>query len=265
MLRNVFTKTLRDHWRGLLGWGLGLVAMAALEFAVYPAIRDSAAEFNKLIDAYPDAFKSMFAIQDFTSGAGFLNAELFSLTVPLVLVVLGISFGAGATAGEEERKTIDLLLANPLPRWRVVAEKLLALVVALVAIGAVLLATLCTGVALLGMGVGIDRLAAGVAGAVLLGLCLGTLAMAVGCATGRRGLAAGVAAAVALAGWLVNSLAPMVEGLAPWRKLTLFYQYLGHDPLRTGLDLGNAAVLVAVAVLLALAALAAFDRRDLAT
>jgi ABC-2 type transport system permease protein len=264
MLRNVFTKTLRDHWRGLLGWGLGLLAMVALEFAVYPAIRDSASEFDKLLDAYPDAFKSMFAIQDFTSAAGFLTAELFSLMVPLVLVVLGVSFGAGATAGEEERKTIDLLLANPIPRWRVVAEKLLALVTALIGAGAVLLGALWAGVALLDMGIGVDRLAAGVAGAVLLGLCLGTLALAVGCATGRRGLAAGTAAAVALAGWLVNSLAPMVEALQPWRKLTLFYQYLGHDPLRTGFDLGAAAVLVAVAVVLALAALAAFDRRDLA-
>jgi ABC-2 type transport system permease protein len=265
MLRNVFTKTLRDHWRGLLGWGLGLVATSVLELAIWPTVRDRAAEFSKLLDAYPEAFKSMFSISEFTTAAGFLNGELFSLMVPLALLAVGVSFGAGATAGEEERKTIDLLLANPVPRRRVVAEKLLALVAALVGFGAVLFGTLWAGVALLGMGVGADRLAAAVAGAVLLGVCVGTLALAVGCASGRRGLAAGVAVAVALAGWLLYSLAPMVEGLKPWRKLTLFYQYLGHDPLRTGFDLGGLAVLAVATAAFALAALLAFDRRDLAT
>ena len=98
-----------------------------------------------------------------------------------------------------------------------------------------------------------------------LGLCFGGVALAVGCATGRRALAAAAAAGLAIAGFLVNSLSSLAEGLERWRPLTLFYQYASNDPLRNGLDLGDAAVLVAVAVATALAALAAFQRRDLAT
>jgi len=60
-------------------------------------------------------------------------------------------------------------------------------------------------------------------------------------------------------------LAPLVEALEPWRKLSLFYQYLEHDPLRNGFDPANAAVLVAVAAVMALVATVAFQRRDLAT
>jgi len=56
-----------------------------------------------------------------------------------------------------------------------------------------------------------------------------------------------------------------VEALEPWRKLSLFYQYLEHDPLRNGFDPANAAVLVAVAAVMALVATVAFQRRDLAT
>jgi hypothetical protein len=68
------------------------------------------------------------------------------------------------------------------------------------------------------------------------------------------------------ASW-VNSLSSLAEGLKPWRPLTLFYQYASSDPLRRGLDRGDAAVLLGfvAAMAMALAALVAFQRRDLAT
>ncbi|MGH3372312.1 MAG: hypothetical protein ACRDPR_20185, partial [Nocardioidaceae bacterium] len=88
MLRNVFTKTLRDHWRAIASWGLGLGLLTAFELAVYPSIRDRAEEMNRLVAAYPEALRAMFGLEDFTSGAGFLTAELFSLVVPLVMVTI---------------------------------------------------------------------------------------------------------------------------------------------------------------------------------
>ena len=43
--------------------------------------------------------------------------------VPLLLMIAAIGAGAGAIAGEEERGTLELLLANPLSRRRLVLEK----------------------------------------------------------------------------------------------------------------------------------------------
>jgi ABC-2 type transport system permease protein len=85
-----------------------------------------------------------------------------------------------------------------------------------------------------------------------------------GPSAGRRALAAAAAAGLAIAGFLINSLSSLAERLKPWRSLTLFYQYAGNDPLRNGLDVGDAALL-AFAAAMALAALVAFHRRDLAT
>jgi ABC-2 type transport system permease protein len=265
LLHNIYAKTLRDHWKGVLGWGLGLAAIAALEVMIYPSIRERADEMNRLVANYPDAFKAMFGLEDFTSGAGFIQAELYSLVVPLALVALAISFGAGATAGEEEHKTVDLLLATPVTQGRVVVQKLFALVTGSVLVGLALTATLWLGSMFQDMGIGLDRLLAATASAVLLSLCFGGVALAVGCASGRRALAAAAAAGLAIAGFLINSLSSLAEGLKPWRPVTLFYQYASNDPLRNGLDVGNAAVLLAVAAAMALAALVAFRRRDLAT
>ena len=108
--------------------------MAALMVAVYPSVRDNPA-LNKMVESYPEALKASSAFGgnvDYASGAGYLSSELFSFMVPLLLLVAAIGAGARATAGEEERGTLDLLLANPISRRRLVLEKLAALAAELV-------------------------------------------------------------------------------------------------------------------------------------
>ena len=88
MLRNAFLKTLRDARRAIAWWSLGLVAMTALMVAVYPSVRDNP-DLNKMVDDYPDAFKAFFGLGenvDYTSAVGYLNSELFSFMVPLLLL-----------------------------------------------------------------------------------------------------------------------------------------------------------------------------------
>src|SRR5512146_735571 len=133
MLRNAFVKTLRDARRAIGWWSLGLIAMAALMIAVYPTVRDNP-DLNRMVEDYPDALKAFIAFGgdlDYVSGAGYLGSELFSFMVPLLLLVAAIGAGARALAGEEERGTLDLLLANPLSRRRLVLDKLAALTVEL--------------------------------------------------------------------------------------------------------------------------------------
>jgi hypothetical protein len=65
------------------------------------------------------------------------------------------------------------------------------------------------------------------------------MALAVGAVIGRRGLVLGVAAALAVGAYLANAVASQVPSLGAIRKLSPFYDYLGGDPLRTGLDLGT--------------------------
>ena len=95
------------------------------------------------------------------------------------------------------------------------------------------------------------------------GFATGAVALALAAGTGRRSLATGVAAAVAILGWLINSFAPLVSALAWLKYLSLFYYYAGHDPLARGVDVAGLVVLGLVAVALTATAIFAFDRRDL--
>jgi ABC-2 type transport system permease protein len=259
---------LRRLRRGMAWWAAGLVALAALQLGVYPTVRDESG-LSDLIRDYPDAVKELFGFGgadfDYTSAAGYLGAELFSLVVPLLLIIVAVSAGARAVAGEEEQGHLELVLSLPVGRRRVVMEGLAAMAAEVIALGAVLLAALLIGAPLVGMEIASGRVAAAVLAAVLLAVGFGAVALAIGAATGRRAVAAGATAALALTAYLVHSLGALVPWLDALGPFTPFHHYAAPEPLRNGVSVPDLAVLVAVAAVAALAATIAVERRDIGT
>jgi len=267
MLRNVALKSLRDIRRGFLWWSLGLVGFVALIVSVWPTVHSNPS-LNKLAQDYPQALQAFLAFGgavDYSSPAGYLGIELFSLMIPLLLLVAAIGTGAGTIAGEEERGTMELLLANPVSRTKVVLEKTAALVVEIAGLGFVLWLALWIGAILASMDISAAHLAAATLMAVLLAVAYGTIAILLGAATGRRTMSIGLTAAAAVAAYLVNGLAPLVHALEVPQKLSPFYHYAVGDPLRQGLSLTHLAVLLAIAVVATALAPYFFSRRDVAT
>lgn len=264
MFRSVLLKSVSDLRRGLVWWTLGLAGYVSMIVAVYPTIRDND-ELEQLMEQYPEALKAFFAFGgqlDFTSAAGYLGSELFSFMIPLLFLVAAVGNGAGAIAGEEDRGTLDLLLTAPLSRARIALEKAGAMVVQLVALGAVLWVSLWIGARSVGMELSAAHLAAATADAVLLAAAYGAIAFMIGAGTGHRPFAIGAAIAAAVAAYLVNSLAALVDVLEPLQKVSPFYHYAASDPLRSGLDPWHALSLVAVAVAATAIGIVLFDRRD---
>lgn len=261
-LHSIFERALHEQRRALVGWSAGMAGLALTLLALFPSLRGNE-EISKLIDAYPQTFRTMFAVADFTTGPGYLRAELFSLTGPLLLVILAVLWGSDAVAGEEARGTIDLLLANPVSRARVVLEKWATLAVAVMVVTLTLGVALGAGDVALHMEVPADRLVAALTATALLALLFGSVALALGAATGRRAVARGITAALVVASYLVSSLAGVVSWLQPVRPASPWYHALGVDPLTVGFAPWHLVVLAVVTVCFGGIAVAGFDRRDL--
>lgn len=263
MLRSVFLKTLRDQRRALLWWVIGLLGLAAYLAALYPSISNTPG-YSEMIQAWPEELivSTLGQYPDYSTPTGYLNSTTYFMAVPLLFIAFAVGLGANAIAGEEEHGTLDLLLANPLPRWRVVVDKFAALILLTALLGLSLWLGLVGGAVAVNMEIGMVEIAAATSSAVLLGVAFGALALAIGCASGKRGLSTAVASVVGLLSYSLNSLAPVVESLKPYQKLSLLHYYIGADPLRNGLNVGHAAVLAAAASVLLWVAVFAFQRRD---
>jgi len=260
----VLRKTLRDQRRALTGWALGMAALVALYTSFYPSIKANATKLNQYMETLPVALRNMIGrAGSIASPTGYLQSEIFSIMGPLLLMILAIGAGARAIAGEEETGTLDLLLANPIPRRRVVLEKFWAMVAATGGVGVVMWAAIAAFGPLFGVRVSLVNLAETVLSAVLLAIGFGAGALAIGCWRGKRGLAIAVVTSVAVVTYLFNVLAPSVDAVRSLRLLSPFHYYIDNDPLRNGLDPVHALVLVAITGVLLGLALFAFERRDL--
>ena len=264
LLNNVFLKSLRDQRRSLLGWGLGLVAVNAVIMAFYPSIA-GATEFDELFKQMPEALANLFLgqVSDLTSPEGYLNSQLFVLFLPLLFIIFTVAWGSGAIAGEEDRGTIELILSYPLMRWRLVAEKFAAMFVAVLVLSVVSWLSLVIGAIAVDMDIGLGRLAEVTLSVTLLGVAFGTFALALGSATGKRGVSIGLASATGVIAYLWNGLAPVIDILEPTTKLSPFYYYIGADPLSNGLDFVHVVVLIGLITALLAVAVVTFQRRDL--
>ncbi len=170
-----------------------------------------------------------------------------------------------AIAGTEEDGTLELLLANPVTRPRVVLERYLANTALIVAVTVVLLVALTLSGLPVGALDGVSRtgLAGATAGAFALAVFHGSIAYAVGAATGRRAPAIAAAATVAVAGYLVEGLLAVSDAIRPFRFVSPWHWYLGRNMLTDG-PAPDAIVLPLVLSAVALAgAVVLFSRRDL--
>lgn len=266
MLRSVYGKTLRDKRRAVIGWSIGLIALAAYTTALWPTVRDSAEDLSGLIDRLPEAVRALTnSTFDFTTPEGFLSSQPFGFMVPLLLLIFLIGWGARTIAGEEQGGQLELVLATPVPRRQIVAEKLGAILTGGLIVTLILWLAYAAGDAAVGMDVGAATLGALVANAGLLALVFGTLALAVGSLTGSRAMASVVATVAAAATYLLNAFANLVPALEPATYASPWRYYDPQGVLRTGLDPGDVLVLVALSVAFSVAALLSFERRDLAT
>lgn len=262
MLRSVLTQTLWERRISTVWWLVATLILAIWLIAFYPAIRDSQ-ELQDFIADFPPELLSLFGIDPalYTTGFGYLQAQLYSLIAPLMLISLCVGIGASATAKEEQDGTIDLLLSTPISRTRIVAEKFGAMVVLALAVVGLLIVVLLIANPVVDLKLSINGILGVNLSLLFLGLLFGTIAMAVGAWRGNRGLAAGVAGGLAIVAWFADGFAPLVDWLDVINQFLPFSWYLVGDPLLNGPTWWMLLLALTGMIFLVLA-VAVFRRRD---
>jgi ABC-2 type transport system permease protein len=265
MLRNVYTKAIWDRRRSTAWWMIGSAVIITWVSFVYPVLRDSE-EMKGFVEDLPSGMLAVFGIDPATylTGAGFLQAQFFSLFGPLMIIGLGISLAVGATAKEEKDGTMDMLLSVPISRTSLIAQKGLMVTTIVAVVASTIAATMLALNVAINLGLSIQGVIAVNVSLALLGLVFGGITLVVGAFSGKPSTAIGIGILVAAVAWLVNAFANLFDWLEVPSKLSPFTWYLEGSPLINGWTVGQAWMAIVVLALTA-AATVLFNKRNIST
>ncbi|WP_435179997.1 ABC transporter permease [Halorussus sp. AFM4] len=126
--------------RGTLVLAVLLALLSLLFVGLFPSIASSGVDFEAYMESLPPALRAAFGATGavaFTTIEGFLAVELYQFFWLLMLGIYAAYVAGGLIAGDVERDRMDVLLAAPVSRRRVVVEKFLSLVPVVVALNVV--------------------------------------------------------------------------------------------------------------------------------
>ncbi len=258
---HIWAKTASEH-QGLLfvTAAIMFLMMGVMMGPMFALIDDTLAG---MLEGFPEVLLALFGGGDMSTPEGWYQLETFGMMAPISVMVATVAIAAGALAGEEERRTMGLLLANPISRTTVVLQNTIAMVLYGIVVGAAIFAGVAIGSLLGGLGMSIGNIAATSLLVTLVGVAFGALALALGAATGRLKVSVYGTVGIALVLFVLNAFLPFNDTFAGYAKWSPFYYYLTSDPLINGMNWAHGAVLTGLTVVLIAVASLLFNRRDL--
>ncbi len=246
----------------IIGWGLAILLLVMMIVPLYDVVMEQQAQFQQLVQNYPPQFSAFFGdMNAIGTPEGYLTLEFFSLA-PIILGIFAILAGSGLLASDEEKGTLDLVLAHPVSRTALFLGRLLALVAAMIAILAIVWLAFIVAMAWSSLDVAWDAMALPLLSLLAVLLVFGTLALLLSMLLPSRRLAAMLAGVALIVSYVLTSLARIDPGLETIAKLSPLNYYQSGQAI-LGLDLAWWLGLLAVAALFSGLAWWRFERRDI--
>lgn len=260
---------LRRRQTAIFWWSLGSVLMAVVILALYPSIRDQAQQLNQVINQLPQGIRELktggATSVDVADPVAFLNSQLFYATLPILWIILAITRGSAILGREEQSHTLELLLARPLNRSKLLFSKSLAFMIEFAVVAGVTLFAIILAAPLCSLHIGWWHLFVATLYTALFSLSFGLIAFALEAASSlTKRAATAVAVFIGFGGYLLASLSGLTDWLKGPAKLAPYHYFdpsaVLHGQHVYGLDiylLGVLAICAAVSYI-------GFRRRDIA-
>jgi len=265
---SIFSKSLRDSRRAI-AIAIAFVAFVLLVGAAAVASAFGTVETRQqmvgLATTLPAIFQSMLGPPVALDRLGGLIEWRYQIVLGVLLPVWSILALSGTLAGEADRGSLELLATTAITRRRLALEKLAGhLVSVLIVLAAIALVTWLCGIAfgtLPGDAISPEAAFGYAALTGVLMLAPGGVAFAAAPFLGR-GAAAGLAAFVMVASYLVNGFHDSIALFDTMRPLSWYQWTAQHIPLAGRFDWGSIATLATLGVVLLAVGVGAFERRD---
>ena len=134
---NILIQELRMDRKTLIIWCISLIGVLSLFMLLYPSIASQLEDFQRVFESFPIEFQQAFGVADLEL-ASILSFYQFALMYVLLAgAIQAMNMGVSILSAEVREKTGDFLFVKPVSRNRVVAMKILAVLVQILITNAV--------------------------------------------------------------------------------------------------------------------------------
>lgn len=262
---SIFNETLRRSWRSMLFWGVGVGLFGFVLTVIIPNIA-ALKQFQTLMTTMPALVRAlgMEDAAEIATPEGFISAGYFG-RILLILAVYAVSAGLSVTVNEEDQGIMDMLLSLPVPRWRIILEKFAAYVLMLVVI--VIMGFVGLYLSSLTAAIQVDTgkliiSSINILPSALLMLAFTTFA---GTLFRRKSQATATAAVFIIGSYMIEFLGSLASEspIAGLRPISFFAYYDNAHVMQRGLNAGNVLLLLGLSLVLVIASVVCFQRRDI--
>ncbi|MCD6194737.1 ABC transporter permease subunit [bacterium] len=266
----LFWRTIKDRKYTILAYCLAGILLLWMYVALFPSIKEQAQQLQELMKTYPESLLKAFDIESpelsFTKLENFLSVEQFSFVWPIMLFALTISWAGSSIAGEIEKKTIEILLSQPISRLKIFLAKYLSGISALIVFTAISIFSAIPLASLYNIEFQTSHYLSLAIVGFLLGWATFSLAMFFSALFSEKGKVYFVSVAIIVAMYVVNIVSSLKN---EWNKTKYFSFFHYYDPSQALINnqIENLAVWVflGVAILFTLLAIIVFSKRDIAS
>jgi ABC-2 type transport system permease protein len=256
---NLLKYELQSRLGAVLGWGIGLGLFGTLYIALFPEMGDQMADLADL-----PIYQSLG--MDLGSFAGFIASSAVQFT-PIILGIYAIITSTESLAGEEDRGTLELVLAMPMHRWQIVSMKAIALaivsflILAIAGIGYIL--TLNAISASVDVDVTTAQLIFAVLNSWPVTMAFMMMGLFLGAYLPNRRSASLALTVIFITSYFGENMVSMVGSLDWVKPFSLFTYFDSSITVFTGgVKTGDILILLGVAVVFFVLALVSFQRRN---
>lgn len=264
-MKSVYSKALYDRRSFIVGWTIGLTAIAALMTSFYPAMHQEGA-IDQLLKQMPAALQGLIGnLGDLSHFDTYIASQLFDIRLPLIAGIMSIILALGFSTREEESGELRTVLALPISRTKLLFQKWFALcTIMLITVLGLIIGIYAVLPFLSDASIEPKQLVRLLAMTLLVMICYGTITYAAGMASGRRAVASFIGVFTIIGSFLLSTFAVAVDWLKDFEKFSLLNYFPAVDIATNGIHAKDAVVLGGVTFIMLTIAWFRFRRRDIA-
>ena len=265
MIGSVFLETLRQTWRQMLYWGLGLASLGLLVVLMVPLF--DMQDMKELLESFPPFILALIGIgsdlEIFTTNEGFVAVGFFGKSA-LIFAVYPVVMGMRITADDEDSGIMDVLLSLPVPRMQVVIEKFAAYAFSIVGVVAMIYLGMAFGVAISGVELDMSRLTEVILYLIPVMIFVMAVTMCIAAFVRRRQVALGIVTAFVIASFMLQTIGAMAEDTIAETigQISFFTYYNAANIMTDGFVWSHIIGLVGLSLVLLIFSLYRYEGRD---